>query len=130
MWDKVKYKTTYRVNFDTEDLINKCAKKIEDELTIGKIKYLYSKATNKISKVGVEIDEDTIKEQYGDCEIVDYELPDIVTYLQNETNLTRRDIVEILTRSNKLQSFKNNPPQKFIDKTIEIIKKNYESIYS
>jgi type III restriction enzyme len=122
LWDKVKYKTTYRVDFDIEKLINTCAKKIENEATVGKIKYLYTKATNKITKVGVEIDEENLKEQYIDSEIIDYKLPDIITYLQNETKLMRKDIVDILIKSNKLQSFKNNP-QKFIDKVIEIIKK-------
>lgn len=122
LWNKIKFKTTYRVDFDTEDLIEKCAKKIEDELTVGKIKYLYSKAKNKITKVGVEIDEDTIKEQYSDCEVIDYKLPDIITYLQNETNLMRKDIVDILIKSKKLESFKNNP-QKFIDKALDIIKR-------
>ncbi|MEA3553471.1 MAG: type III restriction endonuclease subunit R, partial [Campylobacterota bacterium] len=122
LWDKVKYKTTYRVDFDIEKLINTCAKRIENEATVGKIKYLYTKATNKITKVGVEIDEENLKEQYIDSEIIDYKLPDIITYLQNETKLMRKDIVDILIKSNKLQSFKNNP-QKFIDKVIEIIKK-------
>jgi len=122
LWDQIKYKTTYRVDFDVDALVGECASKIANELTVGKIKYIYQKATNKITKVGVEIDEDSIKEQFGDIEIVDYTLPDIVTYMQNETNLTRKDIVEILIKSGKLESFKNNP-QKFIDKAIAIIKK-------
>jgi len=122
LWDRIKYKTTYRVEFDVENLINTCAKKIENELTIGKIKYIYSKAKNKIIKAGVEVDIDSVKEQYFDAEFIDYELPDILTYLQNETNLTRKDIAQILVKSNKLQSFKNNP-QKFIDRAVEIIKK-------
>ena len=45
-----------------------------------------------------------------------------MTYLQNETNLTRKNIVDILIKSGKLQGFKNNP-QKFIDGAIKIIKK-------
>ena len=122
LWDKVKYKTTYRVDFDIDSLVDKCAKKIADELTIGKIKYLYSKAKNKITKVGVEVDLDSVKEQFSDVKIIDYELPDIITYLQNETNLTRKNIVDILIKSGKLESFKNNP-QKFIDGAIKIIKK-------
>ena len=64
-----------------------------------------------------------IKDKYIDSEIIDYKLPDIVTYIQNETKLTRRNIVDILIKSEKLNDFKNNP-QKFIDKVIEIIKKN------
>ena len=122
LWDRIKYKTTYRVDFDVEKLIDTCANKIANELTIGKIKYIYSKAKNKIIKAGVEVDIDSVKEQYFDSEFIDYELPDILTYLQNETNLTRKDIAQILVKSGKLQSFKNNP-QKFIDRAAEIIKK-------
>jgi len=122
LWNKIKYKTTYRVDFNTEDLINSCAKKLNEEGTVGKIKYIYSKATNKITKVGIEIAKNTINIKPEECEIIDYKLPDIITYLQNEINLTRRDIVQILIKSKKLDSFKNNP-QKFIDKAIEIIKK-------
>ena len=122
LWDEIKYKTTYRVNFDIEALVETCAQKIADELTFGKIKYIYSKATNKITRAGVEIDIDTIVEKQSDAEVVQYQLPDIVTYLQNETKLTRKNIVDILIKSGKLESFKNNP-QKFIDGVIAIIRK-------
>lgn len=123
LWEQIKYKSTYRVDFDEDKLVEECAKNIQNELRVNKIKYIYSKATNKITKVGVEIDEETLlKDKYVDCEIIDYKLPDIITYLQNETNLTRRNIVDILTKSEKLKDFKNNP-QKFIDKAVEIIKK-------
>jgi len=122
LWEQIKYKTTYRVDFDVEKLVEECAKHIANDLTVGKIKYLYSKATNKITKAGIEIVEDTIKNDPLNSEIIDCELPDIVTYLQNETNLTRKNIVDILIKSEKLQGFKNNP-QKFIDGVIKIIKK-------
>ena len=122
LWERIKYKTTYKVNFDEDKLVEECARQISINGTVGKIKYLYSKATNKITKVGVEIDENTIKNEFSDCNIIDYKLPDIVTYLQNETNLTRKNIVDILIKSKKLESFKNNP-QKFIDICVNIIKK-------
>ena len=122
LWEQIKYKTTYNVDFDEAKLVEECAKQIAINATVGKIKYLYSKAKNKITKVGVEIDEATIKNEFHDCDIIDYKLPDIVTYLQNETNLTRKNIVNILIKSEKLESFKNNP-QKFIDICVNIIKK-------
>jgi len=50
----------------------------------------------------------------------DFQLPDIVSFLQDETNLTRRSIVEILRRSKKLNHFKRNP-QKFIEQAAAII---------
>jgi type III restriction enzyme len=48
------------------------------------------------------------------------QLPDIVTYLQNRTNLTRKTIVEILTRSMTLELFKKNP-QAYMEDTAKII---------
>jgi type III restriction enzyme len=122
LWERVKYKTTYRVDFNVDELVKQCAEKIANELTVGKIKYLYSKAKNKITKVGVEIEDGSASEKEIDMEVIDYKLPDIITYLQNETNLTRKNIVDILLQSGKLESFKNNP-QKFIDGAIKIIKK-------
>ena len=122
LWEQIKYKTTYRVEFDEAKLIEECVKHIKNDLTVGKIKYLYSKATNKITKAGVEIVKDSIKNDPLNSEIIDFNLPDIITYIQNETNLTRRVIVDILIKSKKLQGFKNNP-QKFIDGAIKIIKK-------
>lgn len=55
-----------------------------------------------------------------------YKLPDIITYLQNETNLTRKSIVEILTRTETLDSFKKNP-QLYLEKVTDIIKKTMKN---
>ena len=49
-----------------------------------------------------------------------FDLPDLITYLQNETNLMRRTIVKIINDSGRLESFKNNP-QKFIEQVSTII---------
>ncbi len=122
LWNEIKYKTTYRVDFDVEALVDTCAKKIANELTCGKIKYIYSKAKNKITRVGIEVDENSISITPHDVKVIQYQLPDIVTYLQNETKLTRKNIVDILIQSEKIESFKNNP-QKFIDGVIAIIRK-------
>ena len=58
-------------------------------------------------------------------EAQDYELPDIISYLQNETNLTRRTLVEILKQCGRLEDFKNNP-QKFIEQASAIIKRQMQ----
>jgi type III restriction enzyme len=120
LWEQIKYKTTYRVEFDEAKLIEECVKHIQNDLTVGKIKYLYSKATNRITKAGIEIE--NRRDDILATEQQHFLLPDIITYIQNETNLTRRVIVDILIKSKKLQGFKNNP-QKFIDGAIKIIKK-------
>lgn len=120
LWNRIKHKTTYRVKFDETALIEACAKEIRDHLVVGKSKIRTTKVVVGIDKGGVEakvIDENTSLNDMSD-----FVLPDIVTYLQNETNLTRRAIVEILTKSAKLEHFKNNP-QKFIEQAMSMIQR-------
>jgi type III restriction enzyme len=53
-------------------------------------------------------------------EEMDIELPDLLTDLQDKTQLTRRSLVRILTASNRLDDFKRNP-QQFIELADESI---------
>ena len=51
------------------------------------------------------------------------QLPDIITDLQNKTNLTRKTVIDILINSKRLEDFKRNP-QKHIEEVTKIIRKN------
>ncbi len=53
-------------------------------------------------------------------------MPDILSYLQRKTNLTRKTIFKILEESHHLNSFKINP-QKFINQSLEIIRDELNS---
>ncbi|ELY2787817.1 type III restriction-modification system endonuclease [Cronobacter sakazakii] len=119
LWDRIKYKTTFRVNFDTRALIEKCAEEIKINLQVGKARFTYRKAKTEIDRGGVHT-EKTV-EANSVYESRSFDLPDLITYLQNETNLTRRTIVAIINKSGRLESFKNNP-QKFIEQAGNIIK--------
>lgn len=107
LWDKIKYKTTYRVDFDSEELIQKCCDNLQMNLNVGAAKLVYSKAKVSVTEGGVNAAE-TQRLSVLAADVKE-DLPDIVTYLQNRTNLTRRTIVEILTRSKTLSLFKKNP---------------------
>ncbi|MFC3906839.1 type III restriction-modification system endonuclease [Clostridium disporicum] len=120
LWNKIKYKTTFSVDFDTNELIKICVKEINETVSISKIKQLYTKANLDYTASGIIAEE--IDKYSEDIEELKFNLPDIITYLQNGTQLTRRTIVEILKQSGKLQDFKNNP-QKFMDTVSEIIKR-------
>ncbi|MBU1059062.1 MAG: DEAD/DEAH box helicase family protein [Proteobacteria bacterium] len=112
LWDRVKYKTTFRVQFDVGELVTRCAEHIRENLVVGKTKFIYEKDKVKVLKGGLKGDEKETSQHVYD--IQDFKLPDILSFLQNETNLTRKTLAEILVKCDKLQSFKNNP-QKFID---------------
>jgi len=119
LWERIKYKTTFRVDFDGEDLIAKCSDEIAKTLVVGKARFIFRKSTATIDRGGVQMADPTESVHVYDAK--DYQLPDVVSYLQNETNLTRRTLVEIMTRSGRLQDFKNNP-QKYIEQVAAIIK--------
>ncbi len=112
LWDNIKYKTTYSVNYDSNELVDNSVKVLRDRLLVEKPKLLETKADIDQNKGGINT-----RETYRRATSVvdDYQdLPDILTMLQNTTKLTRRTLVKILIESEKLYQFKNNP-QKFID---------------
>ena len=43
LWDRVKYKTTYQVNFNSEKLINECIKNLDEGIYIPAEKLIYDK---------------------------------------------------------------------------------------
>ena len=118
-WNRIKHKTTYAVEYDTNELITKSVDAMDEYLNISSPKLLFTKSGLKIDATGVKPDGNGfIKTAYS--EVDEIALPDIVTYLQNETDLTRRTIVEILKRSDTLDQFKKNP-QEYMQQTAKLI---------
>ena len=113
LWNKIKYKTTYKIKLDSNRLIKLAVEGNEafdgiNSIQTRKGTYLYKKGIVKMNQAGVNAEESgggavraTTKGRY--------KLPDIITFLQNETNLTRKTIVAILQSVNNLDSFKKNP---------------------
>jgi len=119
MWDRVKFKTTYSVRFDSQKLIDACIREINNRLVVSRGRLIYTTNILSIDKGGVSSKtESAVSYSTIDSEVG--MLPDIVTYLQNETNLTRKSIVEILKGCMNLHFFKMNP-QKYIEGCIDII---------
>lgn len=126
LWDKVKYRTTYFVDFNEEELIKKCVEGLDEEIYISKVKETYSKAKLKVEKSGVNaVEISGVEEELKHIDY-NYRLPDILSYLQNETNLTRKAIVKILITSKTLNTFKKNP-QLYLEQATDIIKRIMKS---
>jgi type III restriction enzyme len=119
LWDRIKHQTTYRVQFDNAKLLQACIAGLQKAPAIAKARLQWRKADIAIGKAGVEA-----REKEGAYNVVleesDIELPDLLTDLQDRTQLTRRSIITILTESGRLDDFKRNP-QQFIEQTAEII---------
>ncbi|NOY00439.1 MAG: DEAD/DEAH box helicase family protein [Verrucomicrobia bacterium] len=119
LWDRIKHKTTYRVDFDNEKFIEDSARAILDCPPITKTRAQFRKADIAIGKGGVETNE-TAASGFTTINETDIELPDLLTDLQDKTHLTRRSLVKILKQSRRLNDFKRNP-QQFIDFAAEAI---------
>jgi type III restriction enzyme len=119
LWERIRHKTTYRVQFDNELLIRKCTEAIKDGPPITKTRLEWRKADLAIGKAGIEATE-TATSAPVVLEERDVELPDVLTDLQDKTQLTRRSIHRILVGSGRLNDFTRNP-QEFIEITADAI---------
>lgn len=107
LWDKISQKTRYSVEFKTPDLIKLAADKINKMADIKKVQIEITKRDLEIKESGVVGGRISSTQSY----IVSNEqpLPDILAFLQRETELTRGTLVEILKKSGRLKDFPINP---------------------
>jgi len=119
LWERIKHKTTYRVQFDNQALLATCSKALAEAPPIAKTRLQWRKADIAIGRSGVDATEKSAAAPVS-LDETDIELPDILTDLQDKTSLTRRSIYRILLDSKRLDDFRRNP-QQFIELAAEII---------
>ena len=126
LWDRIKPKTTYRVHFDGMRLIEACASALRNAPDIPPTRLQWTKADIDIGDLGVGA-----KQKVGSSTVVVREseigLPDILTELQDQTQLTRSSICTILVRSGRLNQFRLNP-QMFIQICTEAINRSKQRL--
>jgi type III restriction enzyme len=127
LWDKIKPKTTYSVDYDTEVLIENASKAIGGMERIEKVKILYKKAEVDIKEKGIGTKELRVQESLASYGEEKLNLPDILAYLQKETELTRNTLVRILINSGRIGEFVLNP-QKFMDSVVRLIKRELHKL--
>jgi len=107
LWNKINKKTRYRVAFDTAALIAKAVEKINAMDTIQPVRILVDKTQLELTHAGIE--EERVLYSKTVTAKPHLFLPDILAYLQRETELTRATLVEILKASGRLIEFTVNP---------------------
>ena len=117
LWEKISQRTRFRVQFDTAQLIKDAAKAIADMPAIHRTRITTELYRQQVSKAGIGGEQIS-----GGIREVSQapELPDILAYLQNNTELTRSTLVEILKASGRLKDFIENP-QVFINQVTSCI---------
>ncbi len=125
LWNKIKQKTAYRVQIDTEKLVECCVKELKNMEQIPKARLVSQSADINIHNPGVTYTErDTrttdIQDSYSS-------LPNILSIISEETLIKKSTIARIINESGRQADFLNNP-QSFMEKCLEIIRHNRHAL--
>lgn len=105
-WRTISQRTTYRVTLNRDEVIYNAVNRIKVEQPIEPLRIQITKAGLKLVRGGTKTDERATRS----AELAGaYQLPDIVSELQEATSLTRKTLVDVLIRSGKLNEFIGNP---------------------
>ena len=107
------------MTFDNEALLETSATALRNAQPIPRTRLQWRKADIAIGQAGVEATE-TAGSAPVVLEEADIELPDLLTELQDRTQLTRCSIHRVLVGSRRLDDFKRNP-QQFIELAAQAI---------
>ncbi|GAB3116593.1 DEAD/DEAH box helicase family protein [Janibacter alkaliphilus] len=105
-WRAISARTTYRVSVERDRLIEATVKAIKDAPAIQPLRIQVTRAGVKILRGGTKATETG---QRSASLQGAYDLPDIITELQEATSLTRKTIIDILLDSGRLPEFIGNP---------------------
>jgi type III restriction enzyme len=125
LWERVNQKTTYRVAFGEDKLIQTCARALEEGPKVARPRAEKRVAGLGIGVGGVEAEE---KQGLGTSRAIepgDINWPDLLGVLQESTQLTRRSLYRIIVDSGRLEDFRINP-QSFVEIATGVINRQKE----
>ncbi len=121
LWNKLKHKTTYRVDIDTDALIENCVKDFKELPAVPKMRLVSQTADIDITNYGVK---HTAREfRSKDIQNDGIAIPNIVTVISEQTLVNRRVVLEIIRQSGRGKDMLRNP-QAFIEQLTEVIQNN------
>ena len=125
LWERIKHRTRYSVAYDTDDLVAKAAEAVRKmpplkEPTIQTTTYLVGMDGAGVGGTLLAVHDD--RPGYGARPI-----PDLIGYLQRETELTRGTLARILIASSRLPDAAKNP-QQFLYHATRAVKKTLKDL--
>jgi len=118
IWEKIKYRTTYRVEYSSDKLTEECVDAVKS-LPVVKGPVIHSiKKQVTMDKNGVG--GNLISENSVSIENPAFPVPDVLGYIQDKTSLSRTTICDILEKSDRIGDILKNP-QLFMDMCIKTI---------
>lgn len=119
LWERIKPKTTYRVEFETDALVRRAVDAVRTMERIEQPMIRVAAGQVQIERGGVTATAMHVSEE--EPRYVVRAVPDLLAYLQNETELTRSTLARILIESGRLDDVFVNP-QRYLDQVAAILK--------
>ncbi len=118
LWEKIRARTRYHVEYKTSELITKTASRVKAKMpAIERPKVALTRADIAISTGGVVGTQTGFRTQTVEAK---YVMPDFVGQVQAKTGLAKSTVARILLDSGRLADAVNNP-QAFVDHVSELV---------
>jgi len=128
IWERIKHKTRYAVEYSSDDLINMAVENLKDFNNFPETKRPSLEARKVALKMTNEgIDGTLINIGRKDAEEIRYPVPDVYGYIQNRVNVSRNTVYEVLKQSERYAELAINP-QLFLDKVVGAIRNALNSL--
>lgn len=110
LWERIKQKTKYNVNYQTEELVKEAARVLKD-VAIAKPRISNIRVRLEMNERGVETKTITSSGQVIEKNYKLSLIPDVLSGIQTKTKLTKTTILEVLKRAEKMNDVLVNPQQ-------------------
>ncbi|GHU94883.1 hypothetical protein FACS1894208_06720 [Clostridia bacterium] len=119
LWDKIKGRTAYRVEIDEDILKMRCVAELSKMERVPKARIVTRTARMNVELSGVSHTETELRTT--DIKDDGHRLPDFLRVVDNECFLSQTTVADILTQSERVDDFLNNP-QRMTEMFIETVK--------
>lgn len=137
LWNNINHKYSYRVSFDSNELIKNCINSIKANLTsVTRLKYnvVTGQQNNQITKVDLDNKNSFSQERSGSySENIDASHStsakyDLIYNIAKKTNLIRKTVSKILIGTKETLRFFRENPEEYINKVSELINQQKASV--
>ena len=128
IWNKIKHRTRYKVEFSTSEVIKKTAKKLKDTNQFPKARKPQIEANTARLQYKAEGIEGTLRDKQrtaANTEI--YPIPDIFGYVQSQVDISRHTTYEVISQSGRIEELLINP-QMFLDNVVNAVKRTLNEL--
>lgn len=125
LWERIKYKTQYSVDYETAELVKLAAVEVKNMPEVVSPQIVRTLAGVDLTQKGVSAS--VLKNSSKAVDGVRYPIPDFVGFIQSKTELTRDTVIRIIEQSGRLLDVMVNP-QMFMEQASRAVNYAFDQL--